>query len=295
MLKDYDGLKNAIPISRADDPRVEAYVSIRERDLTNGHRGRFIVEGRVTLETMIRRGRFGIESLFLCETRLEPLAPMLADLPAGVPVYVAPQGVMDAVAGFPMHRGVLACGLKGDPLSPETLLSGDGPSTALLLAGLSNHDNVGACFRNAAAFGASAVLLDETSCDPLYRKAIRVSSGAALWLPFAQGRRGTDLIRAATNSGHEVWALTPRADAEPLPALPVPERVALVLGAEGPGLPDEVIAEARPVRIPMSDGFDSVNVATAAAIALAHIYNARDRAPEKPGRSNRTSESKRNR
>lgn len=262
-------------VSDPRDPRVEAYVSIRERDLTNGHGGRFIVEGRVTLETMIRRGRFEIESLFLCETRVEPLASLLAELPADVPVYVAQQGVMDAVAGFPMHRGVLACGLKGAPMPPQHLLAGDGPSTALLLAGLSNHDNVGACFRNAAAFGVSAILLDETSCDPLYRKAIRVSSGAALWMPYTQGGGGADLIGAARNSGHEVWALTPRADAEPLPSLEVPDRVALVLGAEGPGLPDDIIAQARPVRIPMADGFDSVNVATAAAIALAHIYNTR--------------------
>lgn len=264
---------SAIRIEVAEDPRVAAYVSIRERDLTNGHGGRFIVEGKVTLETLLTRGRFKIESLFLCETRLAPLAGLLTKVPAGVPVYVAPQGVMDDVAGFPMHRGVLACGLKGAPLSPADILPADGPSTALLLAGLSNHDNVGACFRNAAAFGASSVLLDETSCDPLYRKAIRVSSGTTLWLPFAHGGTGASLIEAAETAGHEVWALTPDASAEPLPSLAVPDRVALLLGAEGPGLPAALIARARPVRIPMTDGFDSVNVATAAALALSHVWN----------------------
>ena len=255
------------------DPRLAPYLSIRERDLTNGHGGRFIVEGKVTLETLLTRSRFGVESLFLCETRLEPLAQLLHQGPADVPVYVASQGVMDSVAGFPMHRGVLACGLKGAPHAAADVLPADGPSTALLLAGLSNHDNVGACFRNAAAFGASAVLLDSESCDPLYRKAIRVSSGTTLWLPFAHGGSGASLIEAAEATGHEVWALTPRADAEPLPAIRVPARVALLLGAEGPGLPRDLIARARPVRIPMTDGFDSVNVATAAAIALAHIFN----------------------
>lgn len=264
-----------IPVADAADPRLEAYVSIRERDLTNGHGGRFIVEGKVTLETLLRRARFEIESLFLCETRLAPLAETLSHVPDGVPVYVAPQGVMDAVAGFPMHRGVLACGRKGAPLMPADILSAEGPSTALLLSELSNHDNVGACFRNAAAFGADGVLLDAACCDPLYRKAIRVSSGASLWLPYAQGGDGAGLIEAAEAAGHEVWALTPRADAEPLPSLKVPERVALLMGAEGPGLPAEVIARARPVRIPMADGFDSVNVATAAAIALAHVFAAR--------------------
>lgn len=264
-----------IRINDAGDPRVEAYVSIRERDLTNGHGGRFIVEGKVTLEALLTRSRFAVESLFLCETRLAPLEALLAHVPGGVPIYVAAQGVMDAVAGFPMHRGVLACGKKGAMAAPQDILPTNGPSTALLLSELSNHDNVGACFRNAAAFGADAVLLDAVSCDPLYRKAIRVSSGSALWLPFSQGGTGADLIAAAEGSGHEVWALTPRSDGEPLPSLKVPERVALLMGAEGPGLPAEMIARARPVRIPMTEGFDSVNVATAAAIALSAVFAAR--------------------
>ncbi len=263
------------PVTSSRDPRVAAFTSIRERDLAGGHSGRFIVEGKITLEALLTRGRFGIESLFLCETRLAPLADLLARVPAGVPVYVASQGVMDEVAGFPMHRGVLACGRRGDALKPADVLPAAGPSTALLLSGLSNHDNVGACFRNAAAFGASAVLLDAGSCDPLYRKAIRVSSGSALWLPFAYGTTGASLIEAAEASGHEVWALTPRADAELLPAMAPPERVALLMGAEGPGLPAELIARARPARIPMADGFDSVNVATAAALAMAHVFNKR--------------------
>lgn len=264
-----------LPVSSASDPRVSAYTSIRERDLTSGHGGRFIVEGKVTLETLLTRSRFQIESLFLCDTRLEPLDGLLSRVPAEVPVYVAAQDVMDAVAGFPMHRGVLACGLKAPPSPASDLLLPTGHSTALLLAGLSNHDNVGACFRNAAAFGARAVLLDETSCDPLYRKAIRVSSGTTLWMPFAHGGTGASLIEAAEATGHEVWAMTPDPAAQTLGTLQVPPRVALLLGAEGPGLPRELIARARPVRIPMTDGFDSINVATAGAIALAHIYNRR--------------------
>lgn len=266
------------PVTGPSDPRLEAYVSIRERDLAGGHGGRFIVEGKVTLETLLTRSRFEVESLFLCETRLVPLAGLLAQVPEGVPVYTAPQGVMDAVAGFPMHRGVLACGRKGSiPLPADFLASAprSDRSTLLLLSELSNHDNVGACFRNAAAFGAHGLLLDAACCDPLYRKAIRVSSGASLWLPYAQGGDGAGLIKTAEAAGHEVWALTPRADAEPLPSLKVPGRVALLMGAEGPGLPAEVIARARPVRIPMADGFDSVNVATAAAIALAYVFAAR--------------------
>jgi tRNA G18 (ribose-2'-O)-methylase SpoU len=235
-----------------------------------------------------------VESLFLCETRLAPLAEMLEHLPDDVPVYVAAQDLMDAVAGFPMHRGVLACGLKGAPKDAALVLSEvegsaraargspfdfaqDEPpsSTILMLSDLSNHDNVGACFRNAAAFGADAVLLDGQCCDPLYRKAIRVSSGTSLWLPFAHGGSGADMVQAARAAGYTVWAMTPREDAALISSLPVPDRLAILLGAEGPGLPDDLIAAAVPVRIPMSAGFDSVNVATAGAIALAHVFAAR--------------------
>lgn len=263
-----------IPVSDPADPRLAPYTSIREKDLTGGHGGRFIIEGKVTLETAVRRGRFALESLFLCETRLAPLADLLAEVPEGVPVHVAPQAVMDEVAGFPMHRGVLACGLKGKIAAPAAFLSagGTGPSTLLLLSDISNHDNTGACFRNAAAFGADAVLLDGRCCDPLYRKAIRVSSGTSLWLPYAQGGTGMDMVNAAKAAGYDIWAMTPRAEAAPLTALPVPDRLAILLGAEGPGLPDELIAACTPVRIPMSEGFDSVNVATAGAIALAHVF-----------------------
>nr|WP_321360797.1 RNA methyltransferase [uncultured Hyphomonas sp.] len=285
-----------IPVTDPSDPRLAAYTSIREKDLTSGHGGRFIVEGKVTLETLLTRSRFRVESLFLAGSRLEPLAALLENVPADAPVYAAPQDVMDQVAGFPMHRGVLACGLKGSIPLPGEFLAQDGAlmlseveararaassgfaqdqphsKPLLLLSDISNHDNTGACFRNAAAFGAGGVLLDERCCDPLYRKAIRVSSGASLFLPYAQGGTGLDMVNAVLNAGYTVWAMTPRADAAPMPSLPVPDKLAILLGAEGPGLPDDIIAAATPVRIPMSAGFDSINVATAGAIALAHVF-----------------------
>ncbi|MAN45279.1 MAG: RNA methyltransferase [Alphaproteobacteria bacterium] len=273
-------MHKAIEVDRADDPRLQAYTSIREKDLTSGHGARFIIEGKVTLETALRRGQFRLESLFLATSRLEPLADLLAGVPEDVPVYVAPQDVMDAVAGFPMHRGVLACGIKGDIPSPAKFLDANartgGPSTLLMLSELSNHDNVGACFRNAAAFGADAVLMEGQCCDPLYRKAIRVSSGASLWLPYAHGGTGADMVNTAKAAGYEVWAMTPRAKAQALGTLRVPEKLAILLGAEGPGLPDDLITAATPVRIPMSTGFDSVNVATAGAITLAHVFGSRE-------------------
>ncbi len=270
-----------IPICDVRDPRVADYAGIRERDLTRRD-GKFIVEGRVTLGVLLARSRFALESLFLCETRLEPLAKVLERVPVSVPVYVAAQGVMDAVAGFGVHRGVLACARKGPGLELQDVLGlssslMEPESTIAVLNQISNHDNVGAVFRNGAAFGADAVVLDSQSCDPLYRKAIRVSAGTSLWLPYHHGGTGAEHIGALKAAGYQIWAMTPRADAAMLSSLPVPGKVAILLGAEGPGLPDALIDAAISVRIPMAAGTDSVNIATAGALALSAVFNARQK------------------
>lgn len=254
------------------DPRLAPYVSIRERDLTGRPDGRFIVEGRVTLGVLAERSRFEVESVLIGESRLEPLADVLQQFDETVPVYVVPQVVMDTVAGFPIHRGVLACAKKGTQRGVGALKAAD---TLLVLNDISNHDNVGAAFRNAAAFGAGGVLLDERSCDPLYRKSIRVSAGSALWLPFHHGGTGGEHLEALGAAGYTVWAMTPQADATPLQEMPVEAKLAVMLGSEGPGLPAGLMQAAHPVRIPMAAGFDSVNVATAGAIALSHVFASR--------------------
>ncbi|MEO1552992.1 MAG: RNA methyltransferase [Pseudomonadota bacterium] len=261
---------NIIEITDRCDPRVAPFIGIRERDLTGGDDGRFIVEGKVPLSILLTRSRFEIDSLFLCETRLGPLESILNQVPASVPIYVAPQSLMDEIAGFPIHRGVLACARKGATSDLPTRLTSQ---RILVLNQLSNHDNVGAAFRNAAAFGVDGVLLDSQSCDPLYRKAIRVSSGASLWLPFHHRGTGQEHIDLLKANGFTVWAMTPRADAAPLKGKGIPDKLAILLGAEGPGLADALIAAAEPVRIPMSSGYDSINVATAGAIALAHVFS----------------------
>lgn len=260
---------NIIQVTERGDPRIAPFVSVRERDLTRGADGRFIVEGKVPLDILLTRSRFAVESLFLCETRLAPLAELLGLVPDGIPVYSAPQALMDEIVGFPIHRGVLACARKGGEAPLAALLEAD---RLLVLNQISNHDNVGAAFRNAAAFGADGVVLDGSCCDPLYRKAIRVSSGSTLWLPYHRGGQGEDQIAALQAAGFTVWAMTPRTDAAALPDLPKPAKVAILLGAEGPGLPDALIETCQPVRIPMRAGFDSVNVATAGAIALSHVF-----------------------
>ena len=141
----------------------------------------------------------------------------------------------------------------------------------LVLFGISNHDNMGGLFRNAAAFGAGAVLLDPGCCDPLYRKAIRVSVGHALTTPFARLGEGQDPLALLQRAGFEPLALTPAGAVTPLADLKRPARAAVLLGTEGEGLPTAVIAGARPVAIPMAAGVDSLNVAVTAGIVLHHL------------------------
>ncbi|KQU78943.1 RNA methyltransferase [Mesorhizobium sp. Root102] len=259
-----------IRIDDPQDPRVAAYLDIRERDLA-GRQGRFVAEGKVVLDLLLSAGRFAAESVLVLENRLAGLEDILRKAPAGLPVYVATSAVMDAIAGFHMHRGILAMGRKGAPQSAEALLDAL-PARALVvvLVGIANHDNVGSIFRNAAAFGADAILLDATCCDPLYRKAIRVSVGAALKIPFASFTDTAGFTTMLTRRGFEQFALSPRGrtvirDAQRS------ERLALYLGTEGEGLPDSLLTSLHTVRIAMSEGFDSLNVAAASAIALHHF------------------------
>ena len=247
---------------------------MRERDLT-GRDGKFIVEGKVTLEVFLTRSRFMPDSLFLEEGRLPVLANLLNEIPAHIPVYVAEQAVMDQIVGFPIHRGILACGRKHEALTlADWLTTLDSATTLVIAIGLSNHDNAGALFRNAAALGGDAVLLDETSCDPLYRKSIRVSAGTALWLPFHHGAPPDEIVSAVRNAGYEIWTLTPDTNAGSLYTANRPEKLAIMLGPEGPGLPDHLIEAGRPIRIPMSNEVDSLNVATSLAIALSQRFSA---------------------
>jgi len=259
-----------VPIDDPQDPRVAAYLDIRERDLTGRH-GRFIAEGKVVLDVLLSAGRFAAESVLVLENRLAGLDEILRKAPPDLPVYVAASGVMDRIAGFHMHRGILAIGSKGTPQPAEALLE-TLPAGALVvvLVGIANHDNMGAIFRNAAAFGADAVLLDATCCDPLYRKAIRVSVGAALKVPFASFDDTAGFTARLDRLGFSQFALSPRGLTDIRDARRT-QPLALYLGTEGEGLPESLLARLQTVRIDMAQGFDSLNVAAASAIALHHF------------------------
>ena len=259
-----------IPVEDPADPRLSAFRDIRERDLV-GREGRFIAEGEVVLRVLLTRARHTAEALLIADKRLEGLSDLLALLDDQTPVYSAAQPVMDAIAGFHIHRGILAVGCRAPAPPAADLLAGLGERALVLgLFGIANHDNMGGLLRNAAAFGVDAVILDSDCCDPLYRKAIRVSVGAALVVPIARLRPGEDALSMLDRLGFEAIALSPSATL-PLGRLAPPPKAALLLGAEGPGLPPQLLQRARAVAIPMAAGMDSLNVATAAGIALHHL------------------------
>lgn len=259
-----------IPIDDPRDPRISAFRDVRERDLV-GREGHFIAEGEVVLKVFLTCGRHEPLSLLIAEKRLAKLAPLLEQVPETVPIYVAGQTVLDSIAGFPLHRGILALGRRAQMPAALELLAELGPrALVVVLFGISNHDNVGGIFRNVAAFGADAVILDSGCCDPLYRKAIRVSVGATLIVPFARLHSSEDAVDALTKQGFESIALSPAGDT-PLARLARPVRAAVLLGAEGTGLPADVLMRSRKVGIPMAGGIDSLNVATTSGIVLHHL------------------------
>ncbi|MBA8880617.1 TrmH family RNA methyltransferase [Phyllobacterium myrsinacearum] len=262
--------QRVIRIDDAEDMRLAPYRNVRERDLV-GREGRFIAEGKVVLNVLLANAGFAVESLLVLENRLTGLTGQIGLCPADVPVYSVSRTVMDAIAGFPMHRGILAVGRRSAPCSASQLLDAlPEKSLAVVLCGISNHDNMGSIFRNAAAFEADCLLMDETSCDPLYRKAIRVSVGAALKVPFAREGSIEDLVGKLQQAGFDIYALSPSGRETIYTAQPG-ARTALLLGTEGEGLPKALMQKLRTVRIPMSQAFDSLNVATASGIALSRF------------------------
>lgn len=265
-----------IRIEDPADPRIVEFTAMRDRDLA-GRGDRFIAEGRVVLQALAdasagaagsNGARFVIEKVLVLENRLPGLGDLIDRLAPDCPVYVAGREVLDAAVGFAMHRGVLALGRHLPPQSLDTFLA-TLPGEALLVVacGIANHDNIGGIFRNAGVFGADGVVLDASCCDPLYRKAIRVSVGAVLRVPFCRGGGADDLIGKLMTNGFEVVGLSPRG-AGRLQSFSPAIRQALLLGTEGEGLPAEVLKRVRTLRIDQAPALDSLNVATASGIAL---------------------------
>jgi tRNA G18 (ribose-2'-O)-methylase SpoU len=258
-------------IEHADDPRIATYLNIRDRELV-GKANCFIAEGSVVLRKLLGSRAYQPQSALLLENRVAGLQDVVTEMcERQLPVFVASRGVIDAIAGFHMHRGVLAAGATIEPASPSDILAQlPEQATVVVCIGIANHDNIGAIFRNAAGLGADAVLYDRTCCNPLYRKSIRVSVGSVFDMPHACFENPDQLRATLAHHGFTQLALTPSGLTE-LSELPVSKKTALYLGTEGHGLPQSILDNLQGTRIDMPSGFDSLNVAAASAIALYHL------------------------
>ncbi len=271
------------PIESLEDPRVADYRNVKDGDLRRS-RGIFMAEGRFVVEMLLGHSRHRAESIFVTPSSLDRLRFPEDGSADSIPVYVAPQEVFNEIVGFRLHRGCLAVGKVAPELDPSVLVRPPAVagSTLVVLEGLSNTENVGSVFRNAMAFGVDGVLLCPRCCDPLYRKAIRVSMGGTLRVPYARTAEWPGPLAALRGVGYRVLALDPAPASVPLHELDrvlgPDESVAWVLGTEGPGLsaPALDFVDLR-VRIPMAEDVDSVNVATASGIALQSLYARRIR------------------
>jgi tRNA G18 (ribose-2'-O)-methylase SpoU len=256
-----------IRIDDPDDPRLDDYRNVPDPELLE-ERGLFIAEGRLVVRRLLTRSRFEARSVMVTAVACEALSDLLADSP--LPVFLVSQAVMNGIAVFNIHRGCLAVGLRRTPEGWREVCTH--AARVVVLERVGNADNVGAVFRNAAAFGTGGVLLGPSCADPLYRKAIRTSMAAALSVPFAPATPWPDALGDLRAMGFLVLGLTPRASADLLSAAVERSggaRCALVLGHEGEGLTVEALTACdSAVRIPIADAVDSLNVATAAAVAL---------------------------
>ncbi|MDZ7823271.1 MAG: RNA methyltransferase [Ahrensia sp.] len=258
-----------IPIDHPDDNRIAHYKDFRERDLVRNKR-QFIAEGTTVIQALQSQNRFKLRSLLILENRLDGISHIISSCDDDMPIYVVAKPIMDQIAGFDMHRGVL--GLADAPKDiDEPPVFQPQCKRIVVLVGLSNHDNVGSIFRNCAAFGVDAVLMDSQTCDPLYRKAIRVSVGGVFKIPFFRFETMADILTLLENNNFKTIALSPTGAMDMADWTP-PDKAALVLGTEGQGLPPTLLSSMTSVRIDMSDDFDSLNVATTSGIVLHHLF-----------------------
>ncbi len=263
-----------VTITDPDDPRLDDYRDIRDRDLLgpDGRPGLFIGEQALTVEKMLAIPGL-TKSVLLAPNWVDRIAPLA---PEDVPVYVAHADALKQVAGFPIHRGVLAVGHRPDPATRTVDAVLDllpaartGPLTLLLCENITNIDNIGLLFRNAAAFAVDAVILSPKCHDPLYRKSIRVSIGHVLTTPWAISDDWEQDLARLQDRGVTLIAAAIGPDARGLDEIARPERVGLIVGQEYEGIAPATLEQAdHIVRIPMAAGVDSLNVGVAAAVCL---------------------------
>jgi tRNA G18 (ribose-2'-O)-methylase SpoU len=267
-------VSETITVTDPNDARLADYRFLNDQAARRAMEGDeyFLAEGWMTIERVIDSGHV-FRSVLLSPSRATRFTQHL-ERPelAGIPVYVASGDVMNEIVGFNLPRAVLVSAFRKPLVTVEHLATTS--TRIVVLEGLNDNENVGAIARAARAFGIDAIILSPTCTDPYYRRTVRVSMGEILHMRVARAARtewpsALDTLHAA---GFESWALTPADDAVGLWDAPVPERLAIVLGAEGPGLTAAALATAtQRVRIPISAVVDSLNVGHAAAITFAAI------------------------
>ena len=259
---------HSFPVTDLSDPRVSPYRDVPDPELLQS-RGCFVAEGRLVVRRLLTESLYTTESVMVTDAARAALADVLEMRPE-VPIYVVPPLLMNGIMGFNIHRGCLAIGQRMPPTPWRDVIAHARLIVALERVG--NPDNVGGIFRNAAAFGVGAVLLDEATSDPLYRKSIRTSMGASLVMPFARVGSLPDMLSEVRRDEFATVAMTPAPSAAPLASIASAARsrsVVLVLGHEGEGLSEHTLRACEfQARIPISSAVDSLNVASAAAIGL---------------------------
>lgn len=285
-----------IPIDTLDDPRLEAYTRLTERELRcvlEPEKGIFIAESAKVIERALDAGVEPV-SFLMADKWLEPLMPLIEqiDTDEPVPVFVASMELMERLTGFTVTRGALAA-MRRPPLMEAGEFLGelcahaeDRPVRVCVLEGIVDHTNVGAIFRSAAALNVDGILVSPTCCDPLYRRSVRVSMGTVFQVPWTRiGDSARTWPRDGLATLHDAgftcaaMALTDDSVSLDDPALLEVDRLALFMGTEGTGLGPRTIQGCdRAVRIPMAHGVDSLNVAAASAVAFwqlcPHVDNA---------------------
>jgi tRNA G18 (ribose-2'-O)-methylase SpoU len=261
-----------IAIDDVADPRLGDYVALTDAELRKRYehqQGVLIAEGPNPVRELVA-SPYPVRSMLVADDRVDRVADLLPAIDA--PVYVVTQPLLHEIVRFKLHQGVIACGARLPPRETGDVLTG--ARLVVVLEGLNDHENLGTLFRSARGLGVDGVLLGDGCADPLYRRSVRVSMGHVLHVPHAWTGHLDVAVPELSAAGFTTVALTPAPYADDLRDVEVAAngRVALLLGAEGPGLTAGAMSEADiRARIPMHAGVDSLNVATAAAIAFHHL------------------------
>lgn len=256
-----------IPLHEPDE-RLSDYANLTDVDLRRAvepERGLYIAEGAKVISRAIAAGH-APRSVLVSEKWLASVEKLVFD---EVPVYVAPEAVLEQIAGFHVHRGALASMQR--PVLPSVAELTRDARLVVVLEGIVDHTNVGAIFRSAAGLGADAVIVAPTAADPLYRRSVKVSMGTVFQVPWTRAEQWPDALDELRAAGFAVAGLALEEGAVTLDQFVAAghEKVAIVLGAEGDGLSKAALSHVdHPVIIPMSAGVDSLNVAAASAVAM---------------------------